>query len=445
MKFFNPEVVFDGIIQIDGTINNDKHAITRGFLKANSIVGIHSDSANFAEMITVGDEKHLKIKPLQITDVKVDNVQTSMAAWITANYSVGTEKQEGDIVILTNTSANRPVSFIHNGGSAATIADFIEIEGGDVEASEIRGFLSGSNGINYATATGVITADQAEIRGFFSAGTGLTYNAGSYSFTGSTDNVSEGTNQYFTDARAQAAISVSGTGLSKSGGVISWSASTSLVTEGTNLYFTDARARGAVSADGAAGNLLSYVAGTGKLTVSTTGVRGVLSAGAGLAYTGGQFSFNGSTSLVTEGSNLYYTDGRAQAAISVSGTGLSKSGGVISWSANTGLVTEGSNLYFTNARAQAAISADAAADNMISYSNGAIKLRLESMRKEFSPTSLTAGTWSTLTHNLGKKLVHVSSMDSSGNLAQLEVQYIDSNSLKVKSFTNVSVDIAVSL
>ena len=67
------------------------------------------------------------------------------------------------------------------------------------------------------------------------------------------------------------------------------------------------------------------------------------------------------------------------------------------------------------------------------------------MRKEFSPTSLTAGTWATLTHNLGKKLVHVSSMDSSGNLAQLEVQYVDANSLKVKSFTNVSVDIAVSL
>ena len=64
MKFFNPEVVFDGIIQIDGTINNDKHAITRGFLKANSIVGIHTDSANFAEMITVGDEKHLKFSPI---------------------------------------------------------------------------------------------------------------------------------------------------------------------------------------------------------------------------------------------------------------------------------------------------------------------------------------------------------------------------------------------
>jgi len=42
-------------------------------------------------------------------------------------------------------------------------------------------------------------------------------------------------------------------------------------------------------------------------------------------------------------------------------------------------------------------------------------------------------------------LVHVSAMDSSGNLVQLEVQYQDSNNVKVKSATGVTLDIAVSL
>jgi len=63
-----------------------------------------------------------------------------------------------------------------------------------------------------------------------------------------TDDISEGSNLYFTNARAQAAISVTGAGLSYSDGVIDLTATTTDISEGTNLYFTNTRARDAISA-----------------------------------------------------------------------------------------------------------------------------------------------------------------------------------------------------
>jgi hypothetical protein len=49
---------------------------------------------------------------------------------------------------------------------------------------------------------------------------------------------------------------------------------------------------------------------------------GAFSAGTGLSFSGGQFSFTGDTDDVDEGSsNLYYTDARSRAALSA-GTGI---------------------------------------------------------------------------------------------------------------------------
>lgn len=68
--------------------------------------------------------RQLSAKNLLITDVTVDVISTSMAAWVTANYT-GTNFQEGDILILSNTSS--PESWIHNGNTANTIADWSQL------------------------------------------------------------------------------------------------------------------------------------------------------------------------------------------------------------------------------------------------------------------------------------------------------------------------------
>jgi len=454
MQFLAPTNVFEGVVQLNQSPTADNHAVTRAYLEANSVVGIAADSANYAELVTEGGDLKLKLKPLTITDVSVDTSAASLSAWVTANYSNGNEKQEGDIIVLTAVSG-RAQTFIHNGGTAGTTADFAEIEGADVTDAEVRGALSASAGIDYNASTGEFTADQAEIRGFFAAGTGLSYDNsnGTYSLNVDSDGITEGSsNLYFTDARARAAISVSGDGLAynSSTGAISLSADTDDIAEGANLYFTDARARAALTVGTApAGDIqLLSKSAAGVMNVLISDIFAEFSAGTGLSWDGGgKFSLNATTSNVSEGSNLYYTDARAQAAISVSGAGLSKTGGAISLTADSDDIAEGStNLYFTDARAQAAITADSASGNLASVTNGQVLVDIADFRKEFAPQNLTANTFATLNHGLGKKIVHVSAYDSSGNKIQLDVQLTDANNCKVKSVINVTgAEIVVSL
>ena len=455
MQFLAPTNVFEGVVQLNQSPTADNHAVTRSYLEANSVVGIAADSANYAELVTEGGDLKLKLKPLTITDVSVDTSAASLSAWVTANYSNGNEKQEGDIIVLTAVSG-RAQTFIHNGGTAGTTADFAEIEGADVTDAEVRGALSASAGIDYNASTGEFTADQAEIRGFFAAGTGLSYDNsnGTYSLNVDSDGITEGSsNLYFTDARARAAISASGDGLAynSSTGAISLTADTDDIAEGANLYFTDARARAAltVATAGAEDVQLLTKSNAGVMSVLLSDVFNEFSAGTGLSFDGGEYSLNATTSNVSEGSNLYFTDARARAAISVDAAGLSynSSTGEIALTADSDDIAEGStNLYFTDARAQAAITADSASGNLASVTNGAILVDIADFRTEFAPQNLTANTFATLNHGLGKKIVHVSAYDSSGNKIQLDVQLTDANNCKVKSVINVTgAEIVVSL
>jgi hypothetical protein len=458
MQFLAPTNVFEGVVQLNQAPSADNHAVTKSYLEANSVVGIASDSANYAELVTEGGDLKLKLKPLTITDVSVDTSAASLSAWVTANYSNGDEKQEGDIIVLTAVSG-RAETWIHNGGSAGTTADWAEIEGADVTDAEVRGALSASAGIDFNSATGEFTADQGEIRGFFAAGSGLAYDAsnGTYSLNVDTDGISEGaSNLYFTDARARGAMSVSGGGISYNSltGVITLAADTDDVAEGTNLYFTDARARGAVSLGAVTGpdvQLLQYNSANGELKVELSDVFAQFSAGTGLSWDGGgEFSLNADTSMVSENGNLYFTDARARGAMSVNTDGLAYNSltGQIALDADTDDIAEGSNLFFTDARARAAVQADPAAGNLVQYNNatGDILVALSSFRKTFAPQNLTANTFATLNHQLGEKIVHVSCYDSSGNKIQCEVQLVDANNVKVKSVINVTgAEIVVSM
>ena len=148
----------------------------------------------------------------------------------------------------------------------------------------------------------------------------------------STSDLSEGTNEYFTTARARSSISASGDiSYNSSTGVISFTASAAPVTsvntqtgavvldsddiaEGsTNLYYTDARARAAISESS---TQLAYNSTTGVLTYTQGDTDTVSEGTSNLYYTTSRFdaAFSGkSTSDLSEGTNLYYTDARVQA------------------------------------------------------------------------------------------------------------------------------------
>ena len=152
-----------------------------------------------------------------------------------------------------------------------------------------------------------------------------------------TDNVTEGSTNLFTTAARTRSHFTYGTGITHTSGTLSVTQSdidTDNITEGsTNLFTTAARTRGHISVSGS----LGYNSSTGVISYTTPTTIASLS--------------NHDTDDLAEGSNLYYTDARADARIAA---------------ADTDDLSEGSsNLYHTTARARAAISATGS----ISYNN----------------------------------------------------------------------------
>jgi hypothetical protein len=107
----------------------------------------------------------------------------------------------------------------------------------------------------------------------------------------------------------------------------------------TNLYFTNARARAAISATGA----LAYNSTTGALTFTQGNTDTVPEGSSNQYYTAGRFDFRLSQKTTTdlaEGTNQYFTIGRARGAISgTGGIAYNSTTGVISVSGVTPLTT----------------------------------------------------------------------------------------------------------
>lgn len=205
-----------------------------------------------------------------------------------------------------------PVTATHGALSAA----YLPLAGGTVS-----GPITASGGVvgNASTATALQTARTIN---------GVSFN-GTANISFNSDTVAEGTtNQYFTTARARAAISAAGDlSYNPTTGVISFSATgapvisvagktgsvtlnTADVTESTNLYFTNARARSAISVSGNgsynsstgvitinAGTVTSVAGKTGAVTLATSDISGLDSALSGkYSASGGTISGNVSVS-----------------------------------------------------------------------------------------------------------------------------------------------------
>lgn len=126
--------------------------------------------------------------------------------------------------------------------------------------------------------------------------------------------------------------------------------STTDLSEGTNLYYTDGRSRGSISVTTTAASgdgALVYDSGTGVLTFTPAD-----SNAAPVDSVNGQTGVVVlSTNDIAENTNLYYTDGRADARVNLqTGTNLDLS------NKSTSDLTEGTNLYYTDARVDARLT-----------------------------------------------------------------------------------------
>jgi hypothetical protein len=449
-RFLAPEVIAEGVIKQNGTVSDDAHLITRGYLHSNVLNGIHPDSANYIEVLADNGVNKLKVKPLTVTDVTVDATQTSLANFV-SNVYTGSNFQEGDIVFLSATS---PIeSYIHNGGTAGTADDWELINSG-LDDAQIRAKFSASSGIDYNATTGEFTADQAEIRGFFSAGTGLAFAGGEFSLDATSDQITEGTNNlFYADSLVDNHLS-GGTAIDYNAGVISFNGTTDDVTEGSNKYYASSLVYADIGLKTIAGpdvQLMTYDNTTGEFGVALSDIFEEFSAGQGLSFDNGEYSLDANTDDITQldgATNKFYADSLVDDHLS-GGTAIGYSAGVISFTGDSDDVNEGTtNQYFTQQRSRESIQADSAIGNLLSYDDatGDLLVALSDFRKGFQNQSLTANTGLALTHNLGERLVHVSAMDGSGNKVELEVVYTSSTVVTVKSTVSLTgIDIAVSI
>jgi len=299
----------------------------------------------------------------------------------------GALKQEGDLDLLDNgalkvngvqvisnlrvVSGSKLDGQIQNPATALELADTDDVAEGAsnlyytdarARASVSVSDLGGDGSLSYNSSTGVISytgPSAAEVRAHLSAGEMLDYAGGEFSINAAAFSASA-------DVRWDAKMAAADTGD---------------LAEGSNLYFTDARARSAISVTDAGGDgSLAYDNSTGVITYtgpSAAEVRAHLSAGEMIDFAGGEFSINAATFSASadvrwdakmaaadtgdlaEGSNLYWTTARGE---SMFDTRLATK--------DTDDLAEGSNLYFTDARARAAISVvDAGGDGSMAYDN----------------------------------------------------------------------------
>lgn len=195
---------------------------------------------------------------------------------------------------------------------------------------------------------------------------------GNASFSGSSDDIPEGTtNLFFTNARARAAVSA-GTGLAydEANGIFTANLTTTLVPEGANLYFTNARALSAVIDNISTSNVTEganlYFTNTRAISSLTAG-SGVVIQANGLIIADSATAFSGNTDAVPEGTaNLYFTNARAITALTGENVSImtNDAGYLTSVDLTTSNVTEGANLYFTNARVEAFILSNVTTSNV---------------------------------------------------------------------------------
>ena len=252
-------------------------------------------------------------------------------------------------------------------GDGATIPNFTVTGKGLITAAgETTVSITSSQVSNFETAAEAlfsVTSNSASGNGALSYSNGVfTFTPASVptalsQLTGNTDNISEGsTNLYYTDARVRAAVDA----VTSGDGSLTYSSATG---DFTYTGPSNADYRGAVSG----GTGITYSSGTGVFTTDDTHLRTLVSATLGVAgyvEATGVFSLPSTTAHISEGSNLYYTDARARAAISVTDAGglgsLAYSSGVITY-------TGPSNSDITGLISVT----DAGGDGSLSYSNGA--------------------------------------------------------------------------
>lgn len=199
------------------------------------------------------------------------------------------------------------------------------------------------------------------------------------------------------------------------------------LTEGTNQYHTTARARGAISATGS----LSYNNSTGVVSFTERTdqeVRNLFSSAGDLAYDSstGQFSFSAAAQAVTSVNS-------ETGAVVLTTNDIAEGGGVLYYTTarfdsdfgdnSTSDLSEGTNLYHTTARARNAISATNTGTGYgaLSYTSGTGALSFAKVTNANIRSAVSAGTG--ITYNSSTGVIGTSITQYTSNMADSDARH----------------------
>lgn len=276
---YSPTYVFKGQVQSDTAPSNDNDLVRKQDVSGLSFISSIASGSSSYLSVSGGE---LSVSSLLISDVHVDNSQTSLANFISNESSTAANLKKGDFLVLTAATGGSE-TFIVSGADGSSASNYTEVESG-LTSAEIVAKLSAGAGINIS-AGGQISSTitqytDSNARAALSGGAGITYNS-------STGQISSSITQY-SDSNARAALSA--------GAGISYNSSTGQISS-TITQYTDTNARSALSA----GAGLSYNSGTGQFSSTITqytdsNARAAISApaGSGLQYnsSNGEISVN---------------------------------------------------------------------------------------------------------------------------------------------------------
>ncbi len=354
-----------GTIAVDGTVVRTSGTQTIGGAKTFS-----ADVVVSGNLTVSGTTTTVNSETISLADNLIDLNSNFTTGSPTENAGIRIKRGDSSDVQVRWNEADDKWQFTNDG---STYADMLTTA--QVKALFSATDSGGDGSFSYSDGVFTYTGPSAnEVRAHFTAGTGVTLTGGNISIGQA---VSTSSNVTFDTVSADLIGNVTGNLTGNVTGTITGTVTslanhdTTDLAEGSNLYFTTARARSNISVvDNGGDGSLSYDTANGVISYtgpSSTEVRAHFTGGAGLTYTTGEFAVGAGTGITVNADDVAVNVTYIKSLFSAT-----DSGGDGSFSYSDGVFTYvGPSQAEANARIDARISVtDAGGDGSLSYSAG---------------------------------------------------------------------------